>query len=517
MRHAPPHALHKLRARLRGLQIPEQAPRVPRGLLGFGAHEGGPSPEPMKVGLSLSPHDFNRGLRRLAPLVLLAASSCSLFVRLAGPGACADGDALCVENSLLLCEGGLFRATACLDSVCDPVAKACGVCGDDILDPTEACDEGAENSDLLPDACRTDCQLARCGDGVVDAAEECDDANADETDGCRADCTVFTCQNGAADPGELCPGAAEGLSLNATTIGALAAGDFEGDGDIDLAAVDVSQNKVSVLLNDGAGAFARLAPISVGSDPIAIAAGDWNGDGFLDLAVANRQSDDVSVLLNNQDGSFSQGIPLSLAGAFFAGIAAGDFNGDAFLDLALSNRGATPQVVFFLGNGQGAFFLQTAASVLIDPDGVALADFNGDAVLDFASTSFNVPGNVDVQLNNGALQFFRSSSPQVGIQPQAIVVGDLDADGKPDWATVNLNSDDVHVGLNADGGLFSIKGPFAVGDRPQGLALGDLDGDLDLDLVVSNVNDNNLSLLLNDGTGSFTAGAGNVSLLLAAP
>jgi hypothetical protein len=33
------------------------------------------------------------------------------------------------------------------------------VCGDGVVESPEACDEGAENSDVAPDACRTDCTL----------------------------------------------------------------------------------------------------------------------------------------------------------------------------------------------------------------------------------------------------------------------------------------------------------------------------------------------------------------------
>ena len=66
-------------------------------------------------------------------------------------------------------------------------------CGNGTLDDQEACDDGAANSDSIPDACRLDCKKHRCGDGAVDTGEQCDpgfigvskktDAN------CRADCT----------------------------------------------------------------------------------------------------------------------------------------------------------------------------------------------------------------------------------------------------------------------------------------------------------------------------------------
>lgn len=82
-----------------------------------------------------------------------------------------------------------------------------GECGDGVLNPGEACDDGADNSDALPNACRTDCRLPYCSDGVVDDGEECDDgANNSDTapDACRTDCRTARCQDGVLDQGEGC-------------------------------------------------------------------------------------------------------------------------------------------------------------------------------------------------------------------------------------------------------------------------------------------------------------------------
>lgn len=51
---------------------------------------------------------------------------------------------------------------------------AAPVCGDGRLAPGEQCDTGMQNSDITPDACRSNCANARCGDSVVDNAEQCD-------------------------------------------------------------------------------------------------------------------------------------------------------------------------------------------------------------------------------------------------------------------------------------------------------------------------------------------------------
>jgi cysteine-rich repeat protein len=72
-------------------------------------------------------------------------------------------------------------------------------CGDGIPDPGEDCDDGANNSDTLPDACRSTCQDAFCGDGVTDAGEECDDGNNVIDDGCDPGCITTVVQISAGD------------------------------------------------------------------------------------------------------------------------------------------------------------------------------------------------------------------------------------------------------------------------------------------------------------------------------
>ncbi len=64
-------------------------------------------------------------------------------------------------------------------------------CGNGFLDDGEECDDGINNSDLIPDACRSACTLPVCGDEVIDSGEECDlgDANGPEAE-CLDTCSV---------------------------------------------------------------------------------------------------------------------------------------------------------------------------------------------------------------------------------------------------------------------------------------------------------------------------------------
>ena len=83
---------------------------------------------------------------------------------------------------------------------------------------------------------------------------------------------------------------------------AIATGDFSGDGRLDLAVVDErGVGTGSGRCRRADGQWRRDVPARrrypVGYDPDAIVAGDFSGDGVLDLAVANEASDDVSILM----------------------------------------------------------------------------------------------------------------------------------------------------------------------------------------------------------------------------
>lgn len=111
------------------------------------------------------------------------------------------GDGLVNEAAGEVCDAS-GAATADCDSDCTAVE-----CGDGRVNEAagEECDDGGDNSDELPDACRTTCAAASCGDGVLDTGEGCDLGEDNGPDSlCSAECVPATCGDGIVNAGEEC-------------------------------------------------------------------------------------------------------------------------------------------------------------------------------------------------------------------------------------------------------------------------------------------------------------------------
>src|SRR5271170_4393167 len=206
------------------------------------------------------------------------------------------------------------------------------------------------------------------GDGKLDLVETC--ASLDDQP-----CNLLLIQFGNGD-GTFMQSPAVLIDLGFSGSQSMAVGDFNGDGQPDLAVTNSGANGVSVFLNNEGGLSAVAASPATGDSPTSIAAADFNGDGKLDLAVANSGSNNVTILLGNGDGTFTAAASPA-TGTAPNSIAVADFNGDGVPDLAVANAGSS-NVTILMGNGDGTFTAAAGPAADTGSTSVAAADFNGD-------------------------------------------------------------------------------------------------------------------------------------------
>jgi hypothetical protein len=301
-----------------------------------------------------------------------------------------------------------------------------------------------------------------------------------------------------------------GFAVGKGVLGAVAVGDFNGDGRFDLAAGNSNSNDVSVLLGKGDGTFQEQVRFAVGQRPNHIATTDFNGDGVLDLTTTNTASRDVSVLFGHGDGTFGDEVRLDV-GHLPESPLARDFNGDGYVDLAVNDMSGS--VVVWLGRGDGTFQSPGRFATSYQSYALVAADFNRDGRLDLAVTN-QLADDVSVLLGKGDGTFQEQSPETVirfgsnagfagGAGPTSIVRADFNRDGRPDLATGNYFVGKAAVFLGRGDGTFQDAGQYRVGTATDELITADFNGDGILDLAAANQDSADVEVLLGKGDGTF--------------
>lgn len=245
-------------------------------------------------------------------------------------------------------------------------------------------------------------------------------------------------------------------------------GDFNHDGKMDAAAA--KGGGFSSMQNVG-GKLAQKAEYSISGLPNGIARGDFDGDGQDDIAVSELVSKKIYLYFGIGDGTFTVGgtIDLPHAERQPEDVQAGDFNGDGKADLAIIVRNpysGTAPLKIALSNGVARTFAAPVDYGSIYAYEALVADVNGDGARDVLVADMSSSGLL-VFRGNGDGTFASPDSFPTASTALGLAVDDFDRDGGPDVVVSGFSQDRVDVLLNTCGrvtvNLTSSANPAAQG------------------------------------------------------
>jgi FG-GAP-like repeat len=310
--------------------------------------------------------------------------------------------------------------------------------------------------------------------------------------------------------------------------------DFDGDGDLDVAATDSDANyvgsQVAIFRNNGAGVLTGPQLFPAGGASTGIDAIDLDDDADVDLIVANYgffgNGTTVSVLRNNGSGTFAA--PVSyVVGAAPNDIKAGDLDRDGDADLAVAHDGGSRVSVLF-NQGNGTFAPATSFDNLFPGAGPAelvVLDIDGDQDLDILRS-----GYYDQDANDARLALLRNAGNRVfqaELLPYGLpfrnpafdlTVADLDGDQRDDVIGAHFFEAGFVVFEDDNAGRFMPGAMYAGLPNTIAVAAPDLDGDADSDVLTTSRIERLLTSHENTGGGTFPElpiqGHGNLHMVI---
>jgi Flp pilus assembly secretin CpaC len=259
-------------------------------------------------------------------------------------------------------------------------------------------------------------------------------------------------------PGSPIPvGTSTNLANNPSSV---VVADFNGDGFLDIAVANQSDNSISLFSGNGDGTFKEFpgSPFKLTNTttiseiaPVAMVSGNFrnktnpiNNAAEVDLAVVNQSSHNVSILLSSVDRNLNvtfteaPNSPISV-GTTPVAIATGDLSADGVPDIAVVNQGDnTVSVLLGSANLDGTFTAATGSPLptASTPAGVVIANFANGAVPDIAVTNKG-SSTLGVYLGLGKGTFASRIELTTPKGPAALIVATLTSSGLPDVALVS--------------------------------------------------------------------------------
>ncbi len=296
---------------------------------------------------------------------------------------------------------------------------------------------------------------------------------------------------------------------------AAAWGDYDNDGDLDilLTGTTATERMSRVYRNDGGGVFsdigAGLPDVSQG----AVAWGDYDNDGDLDILLTGWTGTGqivMSRVYRNDGGGVFSDIAAGLPGVYDGAAAWGDCDNDGDLDILLTGWAGIAGLARVYRNDGGGVFSNAAAGLPgVSGSAAAWGDYDNDGDLDILLTGWTGTERITrLYRNDGSGVFSDIAAGLQGVSGSAAAWGDYDNDGDLDIVLTGWTG---IVGIarlyrNDGGGVFTsvAAGLRRVYDGSAGWGDYDNDGDLDILLTGWTGTERTACVYRNDGGGGFS-------------
>lgn len=326
-----------------------------------------------------------------------------------------------------------------------------------------------------------------------------------------------------------------GTSFPGLTKGAMAWGDYNNDGFLDLfftgsGKTTSTANRGELWKNNGDNTFTKVETTVFQTMAQSNATWiDYNNDGLLDIFItgagaSNRASTVSKLYKNNGDGTFTEQGNLLGNNTTIPGIwnnstkptaEWADFNNDGFIDLIVS--GGTPAIAnaakLYKNNGNGTFTEIVTPIIAPTPDdpnamaGVPTStnstiiwiDYNGDGYKDLVIEGKGGSGSLTKLFKNNGNETFTevTTVPFFNVENSGITWGDYNNDGYPDIVISGKISSVEYTDLyknNGDGTFTKIVNSGLAGMNQTSVVMVDMNGDGLQDIVLDGYIGNSSSL-----------------------